>query len=54
MDLFALIYWGLLGAFLGWGLPKLETTFRRILFGLCLGLIAQTALPFVEAWLIGG
>jgi len=53
MDLFAFAYWAVMGAFLGWGIPKLETTFRRILFGLCFGIIAETAMPFIRAWLLG-
>ncbi len=49
MTLFAILYFGLVGAFLGWGLPLLDSRFRRILFGLSAGLIAAAALPFAEA-----
>ena len=50
MTLFAILYFGLVGAFLGWGLPLLDSRSRRILFGLTAGLIAAAALPFAELW----
>jgi len=52
MDLFAILYYGFICGLLSWGSPLLETQFRRILFGLCVGLIAATALPFVRPYFI--
>lgn len=51
MDIFAIAYFALISAFIGWGAPLLETGFRRILFGLTAGVIAAVALPFVRVWL---
>ena len=44
MDIFALAYYALICALVGWGAPLLETGFRRILFGLTTGAIAAVAL----------
>ncbi len=43
-------YYGALGGLLAVGSPLLPTRFRRILFGLCSGLIAATLLPFIRAY----
>jgi len=50
MDLFAISYFGVICALLAWGAPLLETSFRRILFGLSTGLLAAALLPFVRAY----
>ncbi|MFQ5437426.1 MAG: hypothetical protein ACE5DK_01200 [Paracoccaceae bacterium] len=51
-DPFSVLFWALVCAFLGWGLPHLQTTFRRILYGLTLGIIAATAFPYVESYFL--
>jgi len=51
MNLNMILYFGLISAILAWIVPLLETAFRRVLFGLCLGLIAATAFPFLESYL---
>jgi len=50
MDLFAIIYFALIGAFLALSAVKLSSGFHRLLYGLCLGIIAATALPFLRAY----
>jgi len=52
MNLNLILYVGLISAILAWIVPLLETTFRRVLFGLCFGLIAATAFPFLESYLL--
>ncbi len=50
MDLFAIGYFAIVCGFLAISAPKLENGFRRLLFGLTLGVIATTALPFLRAY----
>jgi len=53
MDLFALGYFGLIGAFVALGAPLLQGRLQRLLFGLTTGLIAVTALPFLRVLVAG-
>ncbi|NOX40488.1 MAG: hypothetical protein GXP05_08230 [Alphaproteobacteria bacterium] len=50
MDAFSIAYFGLISALLAYGAPFLQTTFRRILFGLCTGLIAAVLMPLVRGY----
>jgi len=44
-------YYGAVCAVLAWTTPLLDKGFHRFLLGLCTGLIAATALPFVRQYL---
>jgi hypothetical protein len=50
MDLFTLGYYGLICGALAYGAPLVDSSFRRLLFGLTTGLIAATLLPFVRSY----
>lgn len=53
MDLFVFGYYGVICGLLAYSAPLLETGFRRLLLGLCTGLIAAVALPFVREMIVG-
>ena len=48
MEFITIGYYGVICALLAWTVPLLDKGFHRFLFGLCTGLIAATALPFVK------
>lgn len=52
MDAFAIGYYGIICGLLAYAVPLLNSKFRRLLFGICTGLIAATLLPFVRASLL--
>lgn len=49
LDLFAFAYYALVCTVLAIVAPRLETALRRSLFGLCVGLIAVAAHPFIQS-----
>jgi len=51
LDLFAIVYFGGIAALIALFSGLLETRLRKLLFGLCTGVIAAAALPFVKMWL---
>jgi len=50
MNAFSIAYFGVICALLAYGAPFQQTTFRRILFGLCTGLIAAVLLPLIRGY----
>jgi len=53
LTLFAIGYYGIICALLALTAPKLNSRLRRLLFGLCVGMIAATALPFARGYFGG-
>lgn len=52
MDFLTIGYYGVICALLAWTVPLLDKSFHRFLFGLCVGLIAATALPFLKVYFL--